>query len=371
VTAVCGIDVGSLRTPADAAWLDEQRFVLGRYTPSAAVPLPETPAGLREPQCYALDAPQSLPAPGSPRRAADRAARTPTNVLPERRADVAAMRAYGPFVEAGLTLFWEAHRRSLPVIETYPRFVIRTLWPELRIPSKRKEPKRYVAELWPRVRALGYESRRPATHDEIDAMLCALAAEAFVAEAHLQVGAAMVVDEVDGVLREGYIVAPSPRDGTPIDDEARALAAIQERSYERAADSLRSSWPPESAMDAAGLAAFLARKDYAVLATATPDGRPQAAPVAFFVRDGSFWVATVAGARLCNLGATPHAALVVAEGDRGDHRAVRVEGPVRLHDGPELEPLRQAWQERHGSDPSWAEAFVELRPKLLFSFAGG
>jgi predicted nuclease with RNAse H fold/nitroimidazol reductase NimA-like FMN-containing flavoprotein (pyridoxamine 5'-phosphate oxidase superfamily) len=372
VTAVCGIDVGSLRTPADVAWLDEGRFVLGRYTPSAAVPLPETPAGLPEPRCYALDAPQSLPAPGSTRRAADRAARTPTNVLPVRRADVAAMRAYGPFVEAGLTLFWEAHGRSLPVIETYPRFVIKTLWPEQSIPSKRKEPKRYVAELWPRIRALGYESRRPVTHDEIDAMLCALAAEAFVEEAHVQVGAPLVVDEADGVLREGYIVAPHPRGRKPIDDEAEPLAAIQELSYERAADSLRSSWPPESAMDAAGLSAFLARKDYAVLATATPDGRPQAAPVAFFVQDGSFWIATVAGVRLRNLRAVPYASLVVAEGDRGDHRAVRVEGPVRLHDGPEpeLESLRQAWQERHGSDPRWAAAFVELRPELLFSYKG-
>jgi len=152
---------------------------------------------------------------------------------------------------------------------------------------------------------------------------------------------------------------------------AVALAAIQELSYARAGASLRSSWPPESAMDAAALSAFLSRKDYAVLATTTPDGRPQAAPVAFFVQGGSFWVATVAGPRLRNLRAAPHASLVVAEGDRGDHRAVRVEGRVRLHDGSELEPLRRAWQERHGSDPSWAAAFVELRPGLLFSYAGG
>jgi len=292
-------------------------------------------------------------------------------VLPARRADVAAMRAYGPFVEAGLTLFWEAHNRSLPLIETYPRFVIKTLWPELEIPSKRREPKRYIAELWPRIRALGYESRQPATHDEIDAILCALAAEAFVAGAHVQVGAPAVVDEDGGVLREGYIVAPRARSARAIDDDVRALAAIQERSYEHAGASLRSSWPRESAMDVAGLAAFLSRKDYGVLATTSPNGRPQAAPVAFFVRNESFWVATVAGARLRNLRANPFAALVIAEGDRGDHRALRTEGPVVLHEGPGLEPLTQVWRERHGSDPTWAAAFVELRPRVLFSYAGG
>jgi hypothetical protein len=47
-----------------------------------------------------------------------------------------------------------------------------------------------------------------------------------VEEAHVQVGAAMVVDEADGVLREGYIVAPRPRGRKPIDDEAQTLGAI-------------------------------------------------------------------------------------------------------------------------------------------------
>jgi predicted pyridoxine 5'-phosphate oxidase superfamily flavin-nucleotide-binding protein len=108
--------------------------------------------------------------------------------------------------------------------------------------------------------------------------------------------------------------------------EAQPLAETQARSYERAGPSIRSAWPPEDAMEAATLEEFFARNDYAVLATVTPDGRPQAAPIAYFVRDGSFWVATVAGARLRNLRANRDAALVVSEGGRGRHRALRAEG---------------------------------------------
>lgn len=154
-------------------------------------------------------------------------------------------------------------------------------------------------------------------------------------------------------------------------DEARKLAEVQKQSYERAGAAIRSSWPPESALDEAALAAFLARKDYAVLATAGRDGRPQAAPIAYFVQAGAFWVATVAGARLRNPRANLYASLVIAEGDRGHHRAVRVEGPVVVHEGAGLESPRQAWQQRHGSDPTWATAFIELRPRVLFSYAGG
>src|SRR5579862_5894874 len=96
---VCGIDVGSLTTPADVAWLDDGHFVLDRYLPSAARPLPGGIAA-----CYALDAPQGLPAVGSQRRVADAEADTPTRVLPQARDEVAPFMPQ--LVEAGLTIFW-------------------------------------------------------------------------------------------------------------------------------------------------------------------------------------------------------------------------------------------------------------------------
>ena len=125
-------------------------------------------------------------------------------------------------------------------------------------------------------------------------------------------------------------------------------------------------------MDADRLAAFLERKRYAILATVRPDGRPQAAPVAFHVRDGAFWIASVPGARVRNLQQTPHAALVISEGERGNHRAVRVEGPVTLHEDEALEEVRARldgeWKERQGSAPDWAAAFIELRPETVYSY---
>jgi predicted nuclease with RNAse H fold/nitroimidazol reductase NimA-like FMN-containing flavoprotein (pyridoxamine 5'-phosphate oxidase superfamily) len=363
VSTVCGVDVGSLRTPADVAWLDRRRFVFDRYVPCEADPLPAPPAGLPRVECFALDAPQSLPTPGSTRRVADRHARTPTSILPARRAEVAAMRAYGPFVEAGLTIFWAAHNRALPVVETYPRFVIRTLWPELAIPSKRKEPQRYVAALWPRIRALGYTSRPPTTHDEIDAMLCALAAEAYLAGDHLQVGAPLVVDAADAVLREGYIVAPRPRAPSP-----GPLDALQQQSYAIAAGSLLRSWPRERRLSGGELERFLAERRYCVLATTASRSRPQARPVGFVVLGSSFWFATVAGARLRNVGRTPWVSVVVSDGEGDAHRAVVADGPVTVVERPPADVLAE-WHARHGSEPDWAAAWFELRPERLFSYA--
>ena len=359
---VCGIDVGSLSTPADVAWLDDGHFVLERYVPSAAAPLPPSPPGLPAATCYALDAPQGLPAAGSPRRAADADANTPIRVLPARRAELAQV--YPEFVEAGLTMFWAAHRLGLPVVETYPRFVVRTLWPELRIPSKRREPRRYVAELWARIRSLGYTSRPPGTHDEIDAMLCALAAEAFESGSYVQVGAPVVVDEAESVLREGYIVAPRPREA--VDDP---LGRVQSASYDRADRALAGSWPRERSMDDETLRDFLEERRYCVLATGSPRGRAQARPVGFLVVGDSFWFATVAGGRLRNLERTPWASVVVSEGEGSAHRAVAADGPVTVHADPPpgLLPL---WEARFGSQPDWAAAWLELRPERLFSYAG-
>ena len=360
---VCGIDVGSLSTTADAAWLDGKHFVLDRYVPSAAAPLPQPPARLSPATRYALDAPQSLPAVGSPRRVADADANTPIRVLPARRADVAPV--YPEFVEAGLTIFWAAHRLGLPVVETYPRFVVRTLWPELTIPSKRREPRRYVAELWARIRSLDYTSRPPGTHDEVDAMLCALAAEAFESGSYLQVGAPLVVDDGESVLREGYIVGPRPQaDG---DDP---LGRIQAASYERADRALAGSWPRERAMGDKTLRGFLDERRYCVLATGSPRGRAQARPVGFLVLGEVFWFATVAGGRLRNLERTPWASVVVTEGEGDTHRAVAADGPVSVHREPPpgLLPL---WVQRFGSEPNWAVAWLELRPERLFSYVGG
>ena len=67
-----------------------------------------------------------------------------------------------------------------------------------------------------------------------------------------------------------------------------SLAELQRRSYEKASDGLRASWPERQALDESGIAALLDRNRYGVLATSRPDGRAHAAPVAFTPLDGAF-----------------------------------------------------------------------------------
>lgn len=158
-------------------------------------------------------------------------------------------------------------------------------------------------------------------------------------------------------------------------EDVRPFLEIQDRSYDRAAPGLRESFPRSVAMDLSGMAAFLDQKRYAVLATGRRDGRPHAAPIAYSVWRGAFWIATVEGARLRNVRSRPYASIVIMEGDeRPRHRAVIAEGAVVIHDGAcvgEADRLfGENWRTRHGSDPTWAAAMLELRPERVFSFDG-
>jgi len=162
-----------------------------------------------------------------------------------------------------------------------------------------------------------------------------------------------------------------------VSSRADSLAAVQARSYESASPTLRGSWPERQALDADGIAAFLSRHRYAVVATGRTDGRPHAAPVAFTVVGGTFWIATVEGLRARNLRATPWVSLVVMQGSRDagegtdTHVALTAEGPVVLHEGEAFavafEQVREPWLARHGRGPDWAVALAELRPQRVFS----
>jgi hypothetical protein len=161
-------------------------------------------------------------------------------------------------------------------------------------------------------------------------------------------------------------------------EDAAALAEIQRASYERGRG-IKGAWPEADALDEAGIADLLGRRRYCVLATARPDARAHAAPVAFVVARGAFWFGTVDGLRLRNLKATPWASLVVMEGERDvddpedgePHRALSAEGRVVLHEGDAFgrafEPLRELWIAHHRHEPDWAVALIELRPERLFS----
>jgi nitroimidazol reductase NimA-like FMN-containing flavoprotein (pyridoxamine 5'-phosphate oxidase superfamily) len=147
--------------------------------------------------------------------------------------------------------------------------------------------------------------------------------------------------------------------------DAEALVAVQAASYARASKVLRGAWPQERSLAAGAMRAFLDARSYGVLATARPDGRPQAAPLSFFVRGGAFWFATVPGPRLRNLRASPYATFVITTGEDDAHRVVMAEGVVNVHEPSAA--LRAEWAARHGSHPTWAAAMLELVPERLFS----
>lgn len=160
------------------------------------------------------------------------------------------------------------------------------------------------------------------------------------------------------------------------DQDVEAILEVQRRSYDAAGEGVRRSWPEGDALDGRRLALLLDELRYGVLATARPDGRAHASPVAYSVEDGVFWIASVEGLRLRNLRATPWASLVIAEGrGAGSHRALTAEGPVRLHEGAAFESARrlldERWIARHDHAPDWASGFIELRPDRVFSHGEG
>ena len=223
---VAGVDVGSLNTLSYVAWLHDRRFTLDLYVPSRERPIPTSPAGLAAPAAIAFDAPQSMAAVGAMRRDADRLANTPTRRLPGDRQQLAGWKLYAGLIEAGIEIFWGVHVArlgtscgeapivGLPIVaETYPRYVIKRLWPDLVVPSKTKAPLAYVDAIWGLIQAAGFRCEgviRPCV-DHVDAMVCAIAAHALASTGEPPpgtVGRAVEVDEVCEVLREGFIVSP-------------------------------------------------------------------------------------------------------------------------------------------------------------------
>jgi hypothetical protein len=227
VALLCGIDLGSFSSPSWVAWLEDKQFLLDGYLATLRSPLPLSP-GDWPPAFTGIDGPQGLPGFGAPVRQADKQANTPVKSLPHTRGELERWPIYRPFLQAGVELFWSIHERELAsilglvpvpgregiVFETYPRYILLQLWGR-RPPSKRKDPAAYVDFVWSRLQEAGYLCDEPVTRpDHVDAMLCALAAEACLQSDDLPdgtVGLAPVADPGERVLREGFIVAPGRR----------------------------------------------------------------------------------------------------------------------------------------------------------------
>ena len=224
--AICGIDSGSLNSMNYVAWIESNAILFDVYVPTVDHPLPSLPDRFTGATHFALDCPQSLPRFGETIRLADKLACTPTKRLPQTRQELEHWKPYGGLVRCGVTVFWSVYTNrigSIPgltngitkqtVMETYPRYVLKRLWPDVDIPSKTKKPVDYVNLFWPKILALGFvcDSVQRPTVDQLDSAICAVVADRFSKYSGTlpgTVGTSPIVDAEDGVLREGFIVGP-------------------------------------------------------------------------------------------------------------------------------------------------------------------
>lgn len=189
------------------------------FVPTIENPLPALPLE-GSVAAFAIDAPQGLPAIGRTCRECDVQARTPTRRLPGNLAQLETTVLYRSFVECGVKMFGAIANRSdwavvglVPssdrkvVMETYPRAVALKMGfgP---LPSKRATPYSYIENVWNGLQLCGYacESVIRPTVDQVDAALCAIAAQAEVAGRSQQLGRPPFWDADEGILREGLIV---------------------------------------------------------------------------------------------------------------------------------------------------------------------
>jgi general stress protein 26 len=153
--------------------------------------------------------------------------------------------------------------------------------------------------------------------------------------------------------------------------DAIALDELQTRSFERANVMTNSAYPPESRMPGELLGRFLGARKYVVVATTRRNGTPHAAMSSFAVADGKVWLPTEARtARIHNLQANPYVSLVLTEGEDETHAVVLIDGPVTLvPDSTAPESARAAWQAKFSHEPGWAQLWICVEPRRLFSYA--
>lgn len=148
------------------------------------------------------------------------------------------------------------------------------------------------------------------------------------------------------------------------------LGRLQDASFDRAGQAVRTAYPSARRMTGTQIAGYLERRTYALASTTRPDGRAHAAPTLFSMYAEAFWLPTISDAvRLRNVRAHPWLALSIIEGEHDAHAAVLIEGPAEvLAIAPESVWSTTRMRNRGGS-LEWATAWLRVTPQRLFSFA--
>lgn len=119
-----------------------------------------------------------------------------------------------------------------------------------------------------------------------------------------------------------------------------SLAELQEQTFGRATATTQGSYPPERRLTPEQLERYLERREYAVVGTSRPDGRPHASMSTFYVRGTSIWLPTLGKAvRVRNLRSCSWMTLVIPE----DVRALNTK--------------------------DWIDCWIELRTERVLSYA--
>lgn len=146
---------------------------------------------------------------------------------------------------------------------------------------------------------------------------------------------------------------------------SEALARLQERTFAASNAATADSYPAERRFSGDQLAAYLDRRDFAVVSSTRPDGRVHAAVSGFVRREEVFWLPTVAGSvRERNIRTHPWVSLVVTEGDHRGHIAVLLEGPAQI-----VSPADAPPEVTSMVTGSWISCWIVLQAERLLSYA--
>jgi predicted pyridoxine 5'-phosphate oxidase superfamily flavin-nucleotide-binding protein len=146
---------------------------------------------------------------------------------------------------------------------------------------------------------------------------------------------------------------------------SEALADLQERTFGGATPATSDSYPQERRLSGDQLAAYLDRRDFAVVGSTRPDGRPHLALSSYVRRGTTFWLPAVArSVRERNIRAQPWTTLVVNEGDHNLHIAVIIEGRAEVVAKAEVPPDVSA-----AISGDWIALWIVLRAERLLSYA--
>jgi general stress protein 26 len=149
------------------------------------------------------------------------------------------------------------------------------------------------------------------------------------------------------------------------------LSELQDRTFAQATAATARTYPPERRLTAEQLTSYLNRREYGVVGTTRPDGRPHAS-MSMYIRSGTaFWLPAVAGSvRARNLTTNPWLTMVVAENDDESHIAVITEGPAELVTLDNLPAdLRTSVDQNWPHVWKWVDTWIVLNTERVLSYA--